>query len=71
MKYFKGPHCTFAYDPKVKFLTKIDNTNHLVQLIQMISPSLSGEKALTQDFSQEILFVNTDELEITAFGALG
>ena len=70
MKYVANSNCTFAYDPKIKFLIKVDNTKHLVSLIKMINPTLAGDKALATDLSGNILFVNTDEFEVTAFGKL-
>lgn len=70
MKYFPASNTTYAYDPKIRFLTKIDNNSHLVSLTHMINPTISNSRALAADINSNILFVNTDEFEITAFGDL-
>lgn len=51
-------------------MIKIDCERNLVSLTKLINPTLANKKALAKDIGESILFVNTDEHEITMFSNL-
>lgn len=51
-------------------MIRIDCEKNLVSLTNMINPTLGNKKAFAKDIGESILFVNTNENEITMFSNL-
>jgi len=68
--YYPTLNLAFAYDSKIKFLVKIDCETSTVSLLTMALPTMANNNALVKDPSEELLFVNTAENEITAYDSL-